>query len=423
MKESMQEKKQSINNIIKKDAGIIIERTLSDVMPQRAVREQLEKLEMNGRVFVIAIGKAAWTMAKSAKEFLGTQLYKGLIVTKYDHIVEELPDFEMIEAGHPLPDENSVLGAKKAIALLKEVTAKDTVLFLLSGGGSALFELPEQGITLKDIQEINSKLLMSGAGIQEINVIRKKLSAVKGGKLAAYTGEAGAYAIILSDVLGDHDDMIASGLTYPDYAGAEEVLGIIRKYDIQLPDYIEKMLGSVRACPEEKVENYVVGSVKQLCKSAAEHAKSLGYRAEILTDNLTCEAKDAGVWLASMAKQEYEVPTAYIAGGETVVKVKGKGKGGRNQELALSAAIELTGIENVILFSLGSDGTDGPTDAAGGMVDGETFKKLKDMGTDCRQVLEENDAYHALEKVDGLIKTGPTGTNVNDVAMLLCRPF
>lgn len=407
---------------MKNDAGRIIERTIADVMPEKAVKEQLMKTKLSGRIFVVSVGKAAWTMAKAASKELKERIYQGLVVTKYDHIMGELPNFEMIEAGHPIPDENSVLGAKCAIALLKEAQAEDSVLFLLSGGGSALFELPEEGITLDEIQAVTSQLLLCGAGIQEINVIRKKLSRVKGGKLAAYAGEAKAYSVILSDVLGDHEDMIASGLTYPDHTSGEDALEIIRKYDIQLPEHIKDVLSNAKPCWEEKVENHVVGSVKQLCRSAANHAEALGYRAEILTDEMTCEAKEAGIWLSSMAKKKHDKPTAYIAGGETVVRVKGKGLGGRNQEIALSAAIELSGIDNVVLFSLGSDGTDGPTDAAGGMVDGSTYEQLRELGIDCRQVLEENDAYHALEKIGGLIKTGPTGTNVNDVAMLLCRP-
>lgn len=407
---------------MKQDAQFIIENTIADVMPEKAVKEQLEKTELSGRVFVVSIGKAAWTMAKAASEQLKEQIYKGLVVTKYDHIMGELPGFEMIEAGHPVPDENSVLGAEKAIALLKEAQAEDSVLFLISGGGSALFELPKAGVTLDDIQAVTSQLLLSGAGIQEMNVIRKKLSRVKGGGLASYAGEAKAYSVILSDVLGDHEDMIASGLTYPDDTSGQDALEIIEKYDIELPEHMKEALTGAKPCREEKVENHVVGSVKQLCGSAACHAQALGYHTVILTDDMTCEAKEAGKWLSSMAKKRHDKPTAYIAGGETVVKVKGKGLGGRNQEIAISAAIELSGLEHVILFSLGSDGTDGPTDAAGGMADGSTYGQLKELGIDCRQVLEENDAYHALEKVGGLIKTGPTGTNVNDVAVLLCRP-
>lgn len=404
------------------EAESIIEKTIADVMPGKAVGEQLQKLGLSGRIFVLSIGKAGWTMAEAASWFFGGGIYKGLVVTKYDHVMGELPGFEMIEAGHPIPDAHSVLGAKKAIELLRETTAGDSVLFLLSGGGSALFELPRENVTLDEIQDVTGQLLSSGAGIEEINIIRKKLSKVKGGKLTAYIGEAEAYSVILSDVLGDHEDMIASGLTYPDTSSAEDALEIIDHYKIQMSDNIRSILETSLPYKEEKVENHVVGSVRQLCRAAALHAKEAGYHTVILTDDLTCEAKDAGVWLASMARKQHDLPTAYIAGGETVVKVKGKGLGGRNQELALSAAIELDGLSNVVMFSLGSDGTDGPTDAAGGMVDGSTYRMLKMCGTDAEEALENNDAYHALEKVGGLIKTGPTGTNVNDVAVLLCRP-
>ena len=406
---------------MREDAFQIIQKTIADCLPDKAVRDSLQKLDFTGKVYVVAIGKAAWVMAKPASVFLADRLEKGIIITKYEHSRGALDKFEIIEAGHPTPDENSVLGAGKAVELVKEATQEDTVLLLLSGGGSSLVEIPMPGLTLADIQEVTRQLLFCGAGITEINVLRKKLSAMKGGKFARYLKRAKAYSIILSDIIGDNDDMIASGLTYPDDSTAEEVKQIIEKYHLQLEKKVEDILLNSQPCRDIQIENHVVGSVKDLCRAAAEHAKELGYHPYILTASMQCEAKAAGRWIASYASSDYEKPFAVIAGGETVVKVTGKGLGGRNQELALSAARQLSGREDALLFSLGSDGTDGPTDAAGGIVDGSTVGQLEQLGVDVDQVLKNNDSYHALKLVDGLIMTGATGTNVNDVAVLLCK--
>lgn len=406
---------------MREDAYKIIKETLADCLPDKAVRDSLKKLEFTGRIYVAAIGKAAWVMAKTAADFLGDRLEQGIIITKYEHSRGALDKFEIIEAGHPTPDENSVLGAKKAIALIREVEEGDTVLLLLSGGGSSLVELPMPGLTLSDIQGVTKQLLFCGAGITEINVLRKKLSAMKGGKFAAYLKHAKAYSIILSDIIGDNDDMIASGLTYPDESTVDEVKKIIEKYHLTLDERVEEVLLSSQPCRDINIENHVVGSVKDLCRAAAVHAGELGYSSHILTTSMQCEAREAGTWIASMYKDAYPRPFAVIAGGETVVKVTGTGMGGRNQELALSAAGVLKGQKNVLLFSLGSDGTDGPTDAAGGIVDGSTAERLEAMGLDVEQILQENDSYHALQRVDGLIMTGATGTNINDVTVLLCK--
>lgn len=406
---------------MREDAFQIIQKTIADCLPDKAVRDSLQKLDFTGKVYVVAIGKAAWVMAQTAAVFLADRLEKGIIITKYEHSRGALDKFEIIEAGHPTPDENSVLGAGKAVELVKEATQEDTVLLLLSGGGSSLVELPMPGLTLADIQEVTRQLLFCGAGITEINVLRKKLSAMKGGKFAGYLKRAKAYSIILSDIIGDNDDMIASGLTYPDDSTAEEVKQIIEKYHLHLEKKVEDILLSSQPCRDIQIENHVVGSVKDLCRAAAEHARELGYHPYILTSSMQCEAKAAGKWIATYASSDYERPFAVIAGGETVVKVTGKGLGGRNQELALSAARQLNGREDALLFSLGSDGTDGPTDAAGGIVDGSTVSRLEQLGVDVEQMLKNNDSYHALKLVDGLIMTGATGTNVNDVTVLLCR--
>ena len=414
-------------------AEMIIQKTLADVLPDKAVQEALEKLTLRGRIFVLAVGKAAWVMAEAAGRWLEGQkearLEKGLVVTKYGHGKGALPHFEIMESRHPVPDENSVKAGREAVRFVREAGEEDTVLFLLSGGGSALLELPEEGLALSDIQEVTGQLLRCGADITEINLLRKKLSAVKGGKLAGYLKAGKAYSIILSDVVGGREDMIASGLTYPDDSSAQDALRMVEKYGLKLSEPVENVLMRTEAAEHAgktlskrgwPVENHVVGSVRELCRAAAGHAQELGYHAHILTDCMQGEAAEEGRRIALLADSpDYERPFALIAGGETVVKVTGKGLGGRNQELALSAARFLDGKEAVLLFSLGSDGTDGPTDAAGGMVDGKTAQKLRALGWNIGETLAENDAYHALQAVDGLIMTGATGTNVNDVTVLL----
>lgn len=406
---------------MREDAKIIIQKTITDVLPDRAVREALKGMELSGSVYVVAVGKAAWVMAQAAAQHLADRLKKGVILTKYGHSRGELDRFEIIEAGHPTPDDNSVKGAKAAIALMQETAPGDAVLLLLSGGGSSLMELPMDGLTLEDIQEVTRQLLFCGAGITEINVLRKKLSAVKGGKFARYLNHTRAFSVILSDIIGSNEDMIASGLTYPDDSTAQDVRRIAETYQLKLDKKVEKILYSSQPCQDIRVENHVVGSVEELCRAVAVHAGELGYTPHILTCSLQCEAREAGRWIASLGEPKYQKPFALIAGGETVVKVTGNGMGGRNQELALAAAEMLSGRDDVLLFSLGSDGTDGPTDAAGGMVDGKTAQRLNQKGIDIGETLRNNDSYHALKAVDGLIMTGATGTNVNDVTVLLCR--
>ena len=436
-----EKRKMAEKNTLYEHAEAIIRKTIEDVLPDRAVRNALEGLELQGHVFVLAVGKAARVMAEAAADVLGARMEKGLVVTKYGHAKGALPGFLVMEAGHPVPDENSVRAGEAAVRFVREAGEGDTVLFLISGGGSALLELPEEGLSLSDIQETTQKLLRCGADITEINLIRKRLSSVKGGKLAGCLRSGKAYSVILSDVVGGSEDMIASGLTYPDRSDPQEVLRLLEKYDLRLPERVERILlrGGMRTelPPQEdpippetfppqknpvRVENHVVGSVRQLCLAAVSHARELGYHAYLLTDSMQGEAREEGKRIASLADStDYERPFALIAGGETVVKVTGDGLGGRNQELALSAAGILDGKEDVLLFSLGSDGTDGPTDAAGGIVDGRTAERLHALGIDMEDVLRRNDAYHALRAADGLLLTGATGTNVNDVTVLLHR--
>lgn len=412
---------------LRQDAETMIQQIIAENMPQEAVTQALTAHSFAERIYVIAIGKAAWTMAKAASDYLGNRLQSGLVITKYGHAEGELPRMEIIEAGHPISDENTIRGTEKAIALAERLGEGDELLFLVSGGGSALFEAPREGISLDDIASLNGQLLASGASIVEINMIRKRLSRVKAGRFAQIVAPAQVFAVVLSDVVGDRLDSIASGPTAPDQTTAEDVQQVVAAYDLKLTDLQQRYLldGTPKETPN--VETVITGSVRTLCRSATEAAERLGYTPIILSTTLGCEAREAGRFLASIAADtqkgtnSFSKPCAIIAGGETVVHLKGKGMGGRNQELALSAAKGISGMDGVLVFSLGSDGTDGPTDAAGGMVDGETFLALRNLGIDFDQVLAENDSYHALKAADGLIFTGPTGTNVNDVCVLLCR--
>ena len=324
---------------IRTDAQEIIQQALHACLPDQAVRKALAGKEFGaGKVYLVAIGKAAWQMASCGAQLLGDRLEAGVVVTKHDHSQGEIPRCTIIEGGHPVPDEGSFRGTQAAMDLVRDLKPEDTVVFLVSGGGSALFECP--------------------------------------------------------------------------LIPAEELMALTNE-----------LLGQETPKALDNVETVVTGSVRELCAAAAQASRDLGYEPVLLTDQLCCQAKEAGSFLASIAKthQNSDRSLAFLAGGETVVQLTGHGKGGRNQELALAAAEGIAGLEDTLIFSLGSDGTDGPTDAAGGIVDGTTKEKLKEQGLQIHQVLEENDAYPALEKVDGLILTGPTGTNVNDVAVVLIR--
>lgn len=350
---------------------------------------------------------------------LGDSLECGVICTKYGHCGGKLPKITCCEGGHPIPDENSLRATDAALSLVQGLTAQDTVLFLLSGGGSALFEKPL--IPLHELQDITQQLLASGASIVEINAIRKRLSAVKGGRFAKLCQPARVFSIVLSDILGDPLDMIASGPACPDASTCSEALSIAARYHLRLSPEAMSLLHQETPKALSNVETHVTGSVRELCAAAAAACSSLGYTPIVLTDVLACQARDAGQVLSAIARTHAQdgQKRAFLMGGETVVHVTGHGKGGRNQELALAAAQELSGITNAAVFSIGSDGTDGPTDAAGGYVDGDTASRLSAQGISIAQMLQENNAYHALEKANGLIFTGPTGTNVNDVAVLL----
>ena len=409
-----------MNPTLRRDADAIIRSSLNAVLPDEAVRRALNAFApRGGRVLLVAAGKAAWQMAHAAVEALG-RVDGGVVVTKYGHVKGEIPGVTCCEAGHPVPDENSFAATEKALALVQGLTAEDTVLFLLSGGGSALFERPL--LPGEELQDITSQLLASGADIVEMNTIRKRLSAVKGGRFAQACAPAEVFSIVLSDILGDPLDMIASGPAVPDTSTCAQALAIAEKYHLSLSEQAKTLLQRETPKALDNVTTRITGSVRELCTAAANACRELGYEPILLTDQLCCEAREAGSFLGSIVRTHtgHGKKLAYIAGGETVVHLTGRGLGGRNQELALAAAPAIAG-RNAAVFSVGSDGTDGPTDAAGGYVDGETLAALAEKGWNVFDTLQHNDAYHALLAVEGLIMTGATGTNVNDVAVALLR--
>ncbi len=410
-----------MNQLLRNHADAIVASAIQAVKPDEAVSRALSGKTFSGRVVLVSAGKAGWQMAKAAYDCLGSAIDAGVVVTKYDHVMGPISDFDLREAGHPVPDENSFAGTQAALDLVSNLTEKDTVLFLLSGGGSALFEKPL--IDGKELQDITEQLLASGADIVEMNIIRKRLSAVKGGRFAKLCEPAQVFSIVLSDILGDPLDMIASGPAYPDSSTSDEAVTIAKKYQLKLSDKAWDLLQQETPKELTNVTTQITGSVRELCVAAAKACEELGYEPILLTDRLCCQAKEAGSFLASVLKTHAgdNKNLAFLAGGETVVKLTGKGKGGRNQELALSAAAGIAGEQGMAVFSVGSDGTDGPTDAAGGYCDTDTAAELCAEGLSIYDVLSDNDAYHALKQCGGLIFTGPTGTNVNDVAVALLR--
>ena len=410
-----------MNRELRRDADEIVRASLTAVLPDAAVRRALQDYHPgSGRTLLVAVGKAAWQMAKAALSTLG-RVDDGVVITKYAHVKGELPGVRCFEAGHPVPDENSFTATETALNLVHGLSADDTVIFLLSGGGSALFELPL--IPGEELQDITRQMLASGADIVEMNCIRKRLSAVKGGRFALACEPAAVFSIVLSDILGDPLDSIASGPAYPDGSTCADALAVVEKYHLQLSSAALELLRLETPKELHNVETHINGSVRELCAAAAKAAAERGYEPVYLTDQLSCEAREAGRFLAGILKSHAGdgKSLAFIAGGETVVHLAGKGLGGRNQELALAACEGIDRLRGAAVFSVGSDGTDGPTDAAGGYTDHESLSALQAAGLNLHAVLADNDAYHALKAIDGLIMTGPTGTNVNDVAVGLLR--
>ncbi|MBQ9575181.1 MAG: glycerate kinase [Synergistaceae bacterium] len=417
--------------MLKNDLHEILNSAVKAVLPENAVKDALNNPAFTsrkgkGKIVLASIGKAAWRMAKAASDILGPGV-TGAVVTKYEHSMGEIKGLEIFEAGHPVPDENTIKGTEALLKHVRNLCADDTVLFLVSGGGSALFEMPAEGVTLDDMQDVTSQLLACGADIVEINTIRKHLSSVKGGRFAEMCAPAHVFMVVLSDVLGDRLDSIASGPAAPDMSTSDEALAVVKKYNLRVKPELLKILSRETPKKLDNVTATITGSVTALCQAVSVLAEKKGYTPLVLTTTLTCEAREAGAFLAAVAREvkasgrPVKAPCAIIAGGETVVHLTGKGLGGRNQELALSAATGIDGLDGIAVASLGSDGTDGPTDAAGGIVDGTTASILREKGISIPEILRNNDAYNALKQADALLMTGPTGTNVNDVSVVLVK--
>ena len=400
------------------DALKICTGAIEACLPAQSVRNTLGKLRIEGDIYLVAVGKAAFAMAEAACEML--EIKRGIVLSKYDHIKGSLKNVDTYEAGHPVLDDNGIKATQVIIEMCSDLKESDNVLFLLSGGASALFEDPL--IPLNELQDLNEQMLRKGLDINEINTIRKRLSNVKGGRFYQICQPARVYSLILSDVLQDRLDSIGSGPTVQDHSTKEEALAIIDRYGLEISDGTREIIEKGEDITVDEKDTCIIGSVKLLALHAMRIAEELGYRTILLSDQIDMEARDAGDFLfEEIRKHQGQGKTALIMAGETVVHVKGHGLGGRNQELVLSQAEHLRGMQDVLIMSLGSDGTDGPTDAAGAYADGNTYEKLMEAGVDYQETLNDNDAYHALEKIDALIKTGPTGTNVNDIMIALIK--
>jgi len=395
------------------------------------------RLSQFDRIFVIGAGKASASMAKAVERVLGKRITGGLVNVKYGHI-DKLKRIELNECGHPKPDENGLRGAARIAEIAVQAGARDLVICVMSGGGSALLPAPALPVTLEEKQAITKLLLDCGANIHEINAVRKHISSIKGGQLARLAFPATVIALLLSDVIGDDLDVIGSGPTAPDASTFGRVREILDKYGIwsKSPDAVRKRIergiaGEIAETPKlgdpalSKTQNVVVGSNILAVNAAAVKARELGYRVMVLSTFIEGETRDVARMHAAIARQARiygqpaRGPLCVITGGETTVTIHGSGKGGRNQEFALAAAIDLAGLENVLILSGGTDGNDGPTDAAGAMADGETCARAEKLGMSAKKYLAENDSYYFFEPLGDLLMTGPTNTNVMDVRLIL----
>ena len=387
-------------------------------------------------VFVLGGGKAAVPMTTAIADILGEYLTQGVAVTKYGHgqikSKSQIPNrqspipIELIEAGHPVPDENSVRGAQALADLAGQATAHDLVICLISGGGSALLTLPAPGLHLADLQALTNALLRSGATINELNTVRKHWSRIKGGQLARLAAPATLVTLVLSDVVGDPLEVIASGPTVPDPTTVADARAVLERYGI--PHDLKFQETPKPGNPAfERVQYAIVGSNRQAALAAVEQARQLGFNTLLLSTYVEGEAREVAQVAAALAKgvrahgDPLPPPACLVWGGETTVTIRGAGKGGRNQELALAAALQLSGWSGVLVMALATDGTDGPTDAAGAIITGDTVARAHALGLDPLAALAANDSYPFFDALTDLIRTGPTGTNVNDLLFVLVR--
>jgi hydroxypyruvate reductase len=435
---------------LREAAGKIFETAVRAVDPAEAVHRHVKRdrtalrigaevlnLAAIRRVVVVGLGKAGASMAGAMEEILGDRLLRGVVVTKYGH-VQPMRIIRLHEAGHPVPDESGIAGAQALLECVKDLTAEDLVVVLISGGGSALTPAPVAGVTLAEKQALTKALLACGADIREMNMLRKHISQIKGGQLARAAQPAQVRTLILSDIVGDPLDAIASGPTVPDPTTYADALGILDKYRIraEIPASIRTHLeaGAAGQMPETpkpsdplfaRVKSLMVASNIQALQAAETEARRLGFTPMILSSFVEGETREVARMHAALALEvrssgnPMRPPVCFITGGETTVTLKGKGKGGRNQEFALAAALDIAGQSDVVVFSAGTDGTDGPTDAAGAIADGETVARARAQGLNPRAALEGNDAYPFFERLGDLVITGPTKTNVMDVRLVM----
>lgn len=435
---------------LRKDAETIFMAGVDAVEPMRAVHSHLTledgvlvaggqsiPLEPDGKVFIVGAGKAGAPMAAAVENILQNRVSQGTVVVKYGH-TQPVQTVRLLEAGHPVPDENGLTASREIIDILEGASRKDLVICLISGGGSSLLPLPAPPVTLEDKSRITELLLESGAEIGEINAVRKHLSLTKGGGLVKSAYPARMLTLILSDVVGDDLDIIASGPTVADSSTFADALEVLGRYGLtkSAPDAVLKRLqrGADGDYPEtlksnaeelHKTINVLVGTNAMALQAAVDRARDLGYNATVLSAAMTGETREAAEVHASLAREMFgeEAPSAapacLLSGGETTVTIRGQGKGGRNQEFALAAALGIEGLPGAVILSGGTDGTDGPTDAAGAVVDGTTVARARNAGLDPLEYLDNNDSYTFFEALGDLLITGPTLTNVMDLRVVL----
>ena len=425
---------------MEQDLRQILSASLAAANPEEAVLRAV-RLEENAvwagderfeadRVFVVAAGKAAGAMARAAEELLGGRLMGGLIVTKHGNEASS-EKLETLFAAHPEPDERGVEAARRVEELARSLGEGDLLLALISGGASALLADPAPPIELADLKQLTGALLRSGAEISEINTVRKHVSVLKGGGLASLAAPASTLALLLSAVVGDDPSAIASGLTAPDPTTLEDARGVLKRYGIEPPEGVVEHLRDAEETPKpgdalfEGVANVLCGSGRHAAEAAAHKARELGYEPMLLSTTITGDARPIAAVYAAVIREVLESgnplppPCAIVSGGEATVTVRGNGTGGPNQEFALTLAAELDGVGGWAAFAADTDGNDGPTDAAGGLVSGATADAIRGGGVDPEEALANNDAYRALEAGGALLATGPTGTNVNDLRVAL----
>jgi glycerate 2-kinase len=435
---------------LRQDAIDIFKAGLKAVDPVTAVKKYMQRdgqtlildgkeydLNQFDKIYVVGGGKAGASMAAAVEDILGNLITEGIVNVKYGYTAK-LNKIKINEADHPVPDEAGSLGAEEIVKLVGSAKENDLLICLISGGGSALLPLPVQGISLNEKQEVTKKLLACGASINEINAVRKHMSRIKGGQLARFSYPATLITLILSDVIGNYLDVIASGPTVPDSSTFGDAKEILERYGIwnTIPDtvknHFEKGIeGNIPETPKagenifSKTQNVIVGSNIQAVMAAREKAGNLGYNTVVLSSFIEGETKEVARVHASVAKEILQTgnpvstPACIVSGGETTVTIRGKGKGGRNQEFCLAAAIDIEGLDSVVILSGGTDGTDGPTDAAGAICDGQTLQRALDKGMKALDYLCDNNSYTFFKNLDDLLITGPTNTNVMDLRLVM----